>query len=733
MQKNYIILLAAIIISISISISLGIEAGRIGGNSNPDHLDSNNISSHNSSDKVNFPTGSMSTADAGENLLCPQINNSEIEKKINIMIEPNGRNIHENAVELAKIAPGSYNIAQICSIYDFVAKNWAYVPDPRCTEYYQNASESLKHGGDHIPRGGAGDCDDFAILMASMIESISGTSRITLATNPNVPGHAFTEVYLGNDWKKIKIIKNYLKKRYHLEKIATRTDMTTNDTWLNLDWGENINKHNGTPGGDLYKASSYIPIYIRSNFPKSSVASWPIVSFAYQSANGKMVSGEPITFNATQCEIFDIITSYEWNFGDNKTAKGPLANHTYVNSGNYTISLTVTDYVGNCNSTSVEISIALKPRQGEELHPMPEITLFAADKDNINLGDSSSLNWITLNATDVTLEPGIGRVKQNGTLSISPANSTTYILRASNSEYYLEQSVHILVYNYKPPEVPTPSISYDILSPKEGDIITFNEPKSNDKSGNITYYEWNFDDGSIALGKSVQHAFLTGGTYKITLTEINENGLKGYNTIPISIGFSRKSLPVVPSFSCYPENPIDGQEIVFDASSSQGDILEYQWNFDDGSPIEEGISAKHTYSFESSSSMPYDVILTVTDSAGLQHSVSKIILVAPSQVTQVTIVANTNSEYLGIVRGKLHNKKNGQPVAHAEISYRRWPDGEEIWTGVMTDLNGNYQLELSPGQYQISARASGYGVVPWVVDVYSGQITERDLRAVKGV
>jgi hypothetical protein len=88
---------------------------------------------------------------------------------------------------------------------------------------------------------------------------------------------------------------------------------------------------------------------------------------------------------------------------------------------------------------------------------------------------------------------------------------------------------------------------------------------------------------------------------------------------------------------------------------------------------------------------------------------------------------------LGTVRGKLSERNTGTGIASAELSYRKMPGGDETMTGIMTDGNGNYQLKLPAGQYQIGAKASGYGVIPWVVTVNSGQTSEMNLKAVKGV
>ena len=40
---------------------------------------------------------------------------------------------------------------------------------------------------------GAGDCEDQAILLSSMIEAVGGTTRVYLTDN-----HAFAAVYIGN-------------------------------------------------------------------------------------------------------------------------------------------------------------------------------------------------------------------------------------------------------------------------------------------------------------------------------------------------------------------------------------------------------------------------------------------------------------------------------------------------------------------------------------------------------
>jgi len=87
--------------------------------------------------------------------------------------------------------------------------------------------------------------------------------------------------------------------------------------------------------------------------------------------------------------------------------------------------------------------------------------------------------------------------------------------------------------------------------------------------------------------------------------------------------------PPIASFTYYPENPLLGEQITFDASSSydsDGNITNYEWDFGD-----ENITSttheilNHSYSEAGS----YEVTLTVTDNEGAMNSTTKIITVYP--------------------------------------------------------------------------------------------------------
>ena len=132
--------------------------------------------------------------------------------------------VRNNAVALVSLSPGSFNLGQICDIFDFCYLNWSYVNDPITRDYNAKASETLKNGLN-------GDCDDFAILMCSMILAVGGEARISFAYKER-KGHAFAEVNLGTTNR--SEVKEYLLARYGRVELHYKEE--DGNWWLNLDW-----------------------------------------------------------------------------------------------------------------------------------------------------------------------------------------------------------------------------------------------------------------------------------------------------------------------------------------------------------------------------------------------------------------------------------------------------------------------------------------------------------------
>jgi len=147
---------------------------------------------------------------------------------------------------------GTFNLAQACDLWENVYRNWTYVNDPRGSEYFSPASHT-------IALGMKGDCDDFAIVVAAMIESVGGSSRIVTAEN-GPGGHAYPELYIGDNSSRFDTAAAYIRQRYHVTDVGCHVTESADGTrryWLNLDWWS---RH---PGGrffaDLGMRIAYYP------------------------------------------------------------------------------------------------------------------------------------------------------------------------------------------------------------------------------------------------------------------------------------------------------------------------------------------------------------------------------------------------------------------------------------------------------------------------------------------
>ncbi|WP_340818886.1 transglutaminase family protein [Methanolobus sp. WCC4] len=150
--------------------------------------------------------------------------------QINEMIDPSDVGVRTMAAASAKKYPGQYNIYQICALFDDTKEEIQYISDPRGKDLWCAPGDTITVG--------AGDCDDYAILLSSLIEAIGGTSRVYLTDT-----HAFTAVYIGNETEEIA---NAIGEYYGPVPIYYTTDQY--GSWLMLDPTSSIYA-GGLPGG----------------------------------------------------------------------------------------------------------------------------------------------------------------------------------------------------------------------------------------------------------------------------------------------------------------------------------------------------------------------------------------------------------------------------------------------------------------------------------------------------
>jgi PKD repeat protein len=84
---------------------------------------------------------------------------------------------------------------------------------------------------------------------------------------------------------------------------------------------------------------------------------------------------------------------------------------------------------------------------------------------------------------------------------------------------------------------PVASFTHSPTSPTSGSPVTFDGSASTDPSGaTITSYSWKFGDGATATGATTSHTYSAAGSYRVTLTVTDSNGLTGTQTQTLTVG-----------------------------------------------------------------------------------------------------------------------------------------------------------------------------------------------------
>jgi hypothetical protein len=164
-----------------------------------------------------------------------------------------------------------------------------------------------------------------------------------------------------------------------------------------------------------------------------------------------------------------------------------------------------------------------------------------------------------------------------------------------------------------------------------GSSITVNsQPIASGKAGKPFAYEWDFAGGVGSAftaqriermqppnyyfpSVAIKHTYTKPGTYTVTARLLSDYGT--YTTASGTVVVTHDPNGPHPQFTTATGG---NQQVVFDASGSTpgiGTIVHYAWNWGDGSPLEGEESQTPTVAHTYTSPGPYQVTLTVTNSA----------------------------------------------------------------------------------------------------------------------
>jgi len=231
-------------------------------------------------------------------------------------------------------------------------------------------------------------------------------------------------------------------------------------------------------------------------------------------------TSEIITFNATSSYDPDgTIVSYFWDFGDGTNATGIIVFHAYMDDGNYTVELIVTDNDGatdSFNATKTVLNrspIASFTESATTVYTGETIYFNASgshDPDGYivgyfwNFGDGTNASGVTVShsyAEDGSYTVNLTVTDDDGS-SITATEVLTIINRAPVASFIIF------------PQQPTTD-----------DSVIFNATDSYDPDGTIVNYTWDFGDGNITTTNFnvITHTYHEYGIFNVTLTVVDNH------------------------------------------------------------------------------------------------------------------------------------------------------------------------------------------------------------------
>jgi outer membrane protein OmpA-like peptidoglycan-associated protein len=248
-----------------------------------------------------------------------------------------------------------------------------------------------------------------------------------------------------------------------------------------------------------------------------------------------------ITLNGSgSYDPFHQALSYQWTqtSGPPVTLASPTnVTTTFTAAGGqtYAFRLIVTNTSGLSASANTTVTTASATAT--------QITQFYANPSSISSGSTTTLIWVTQNATSVSITPGVGSVNTSGSVSVAPTVTTTYTLTATGASGSVTQ---------------TATVSVGTVVAGAPQIVRFEASPTSIAPGGSSTLSWTTNNATSVSISSVGTVVANGSTMvsptattTYTLTATNSTGSV---TAPVTVTVSGNAVPTVVSFVANPAN-----------------------------------------------------------------------------------------------------------------------------------------------------------------------------------
>ncbi|MCB9230712.1 MAG: PKD domain-containing protein [Bacteroidia bacterium] len=329
----------------------------------------------------------------------------------------------------------------------------------------------------------------------------------------------------------------------------------------------------------------------------------------------------PLLVNFTDSTIFGApVVSWAWDFGDGGTSNQQNPSHNYTATGNFTVSLTVTDLDG-CVHTFTRTNYILVTEP---------VALFS-------LSDTLACAGVTINFTNLSTGVGLSYLWDFGDGNTSTATNPnhTYNLNGSYTisltvtdvngcDSTLTDSAGLIVtpivadFGANPTNASCPPLLVSFTDSSWFDIVTWN---------------WTFGDGATSTLQNPGHVYATAGSFDVSLIVTNDQGCTDTLFVPglVNIQGPNGNFVFAPDSGCTP--------LTVDFHATATNTATYTWDFGDGTVgITTADSVLHTYTQTGN----FHPIVILDDGLGCTFTVVSPDSIVVDTIPLVDFAVNTN-------------------------------------------------------------------------------------------
>lgn len=336
----------------------------------------------------------------------------------------------------------------------------------------------------------------------------------------------------------------------------------------------------------------------------------PMANFAYDPPGPRV--NQSVQFDATESRDPDgQIVEYAWDFDDDgrTDATGSRVDHAFLESGQRTVSLTVTDDGGASNTLRVRVPVVRVPTAVFDVSPGDPVAdrpiRFDATRSSDQDGQIDRYAWDFDGDNRID---GFGRLANH---TYDSAGAYRVTLSVTDDDGATNRTSRRVVVDPLVP--PTANVVVTPAVPTVNGTTTFDATGSSDPDGRIVRFEWAFGDGTTRTTAEpiVEHTYAVGGNYTLVLTTVDDDEATAMTRSTV-----RVNRPPSARVSATPPDPRRNETVTFDATASgdaDGTIVRYDWTFGDGTSVENaGGVVRHTYDAYGT----YAATVTVVDDDG---------------------------------------------------------------------------------------------------------------------